>query len=167
MLPANLSVGMKRPNISILAIQGGKQPNPSATVPRTGINTLRGQVLRKRLHKTKNPPQPPQVLLRHTATSTLRTSLSAEDRTAPAQGLFVLIVIGLWLLLLLDDVLLPFRRFINQRGSMHVFVGMFGKYQPSLCHVQERKPGFRVRGFASKFDALSGVYAIQLDTVGG
>jgi hypothetical protein len=84
-----------------------------------------------------------------------------------ADGLFVLIVIWLWLLLLLDYVLLLSRRLIDQRGSIAVFVSVFGKYQPRLRHVQERKPNFRVRGFASKFDALSGVCSIQLDTACG
>ncbi|MGB6661924.1 MAG: hypothetical protein WBE90_23280 [Xanthobacteraceae bacterium] len=57
-------------------------------------------------------------------------------------GLFVLIVIRLWLLLLLDYVLLALRRLINRRGSTHVFVSVFGKCQPSLSDVQELEPGF-------------------------
>jgi hypothetical protein len=74
-----------------------------------------------------------------------------------AHDLFV----RLWLLLLLDCVLLP-RRLIYRRGSTHVFVSVFGQYQPSLRHVQEPKPGFMVRGFVGESDALSGVCAIQL-----
>lgn len=49
-----------------------------------------------------------------------------------AHDLFV----RLWLLLLLDCVLL-LRRLIYRRGSTHVFISVFGQYQPSLRHVQE------------------------------
>jgi hypothetical protein len=80
--------------------------------------------------------------------------------------LFVLIVIRLWLLLLLGYVLLLLRRLINQRRRTHVFVSLIGKYPPSLRYIQERKLSFRVRGFESKFDALSGVYAVRLGTAG-
>jgi hypothetical protein len=79
--------------------------------------------------------------------------------------LFVPIVIRLWLLLLLDYVLL-LRRPMNQRGSTRVFVGMFGKYQPSLRHIQDCKPSLTVRGSEGNFNALRGVRAIQLGTAG-
>jgi hypothetical protein len=75
-----------------------------------------------------------------------------------AHDLFV----RLWLLLLLLDCVLLLRRLIYRRGSTHVFVSVFGQYQPRLRHVQEPKPGFMVRGFVGESDALSGVYAIQL-----
>jgi hypothetical protein len=57
-------------------------------------------------------------------------------------GLFVLIVIRLWLLLLLGYVLLALRRLINRRGSTHVFVSVFGK-----CHTTSVTSVSDVRGY--------------------
>lgn len=70
---------------------------------------------------------------------------------------FLLWLVGLRLLLLLGHSLRLFGRLIDQGGDVAISVGLFGKYQPSVRHVQEPKLGFRIGCFMRSFNALGSV----------
>ncbi|MGB6937110.1 MAG: hypothetical protein WBE14_10535, partial [Xanthobacteraceae bacterium] len=45
------------------------------------------------------------------------------------------------------------------------FVSLVGEYAPRLCHLEERKPAFRILGFASQIEALCSVDSVQLEFI--